>query len=433
MPEGVDLGIEQEAKPKLPFKEAVTGLLEESKSDPKLGGLVTLLGSKRAKWNNPGDDWFRQNTPLELTDVQQIVRWLNESGDIAGIDELRNVMESGIKDVVDPVIQRFSGNKYGEHQGDNSVGYRQALDRILQIVQPFLEAHKKDPITNQLDFWSSGQLASGGSCLEQREDLEQTYNYKRVEVEDLVIYSPDHNQSTINEIRRLTSEIDNIMLGQLGDRGRVHILLVPEAKYCPRGGAASPDGRRMIVDWSHQDKWRVLAHEYVHDVLSQKYGFSKVPAAVEGAAVFFAKQKFPLDPRNDYDRSPYGFTDVIDIAREGQSVGISHTQMLERSGRNVNSDSEAYEYSYRFGGFLTEYIFNKFGREKYLEFYQMTCRDNLFDSISGRKLIENGVIQPDVRQRDIITQAIRSIGLDPVLVEAEFDKLIKERTLSANG
>lgn len=148
---------------------------------------------------------------------------------------------------------------------------------------------------------------------------------------------------------------------------------------------------------------------------------------MEGAAVFFTKKRFPLNPQHEYRIDP-GFSEVLRLDRLNRSVGLSPTQMLENVGSTPLDKSDIHVYTYRFGGFLAEYIVTRFGKETFFRFYQITCRDNLYNSQTGKILIRGGKVQSGIRERDIIAQALRSVGLNPDQVEVEFDKFIKTET-----
>ena len=424
---------EVEGKPPPTFKETTTSVLKLTEVNPRAARLVQLLSEKRDSWNAVSRPDQTSPQPVDQRAIGQIVSWLTHSSDFQSLNEVGDFLEEYFRNNIDSQNQRLDEREYQGHKGVNSIGYREAKDKVFTIVEGFVKANKKDTVTNELDYWSSGELASGGMVLQNRETFERSYQLKRIEMGDLIIYTADIGKQALEAIKRLTEEMKQIIAGEPAQKGRVHMLLVPDGKFCPRGGAASPDGRRIIVDFSQPDKYRVIAHEYTHSYLDQIYGVSTAPAALEGAAVYFARERFPLDPRNDYGKMYYGFSDVVDLAQMDERVGLSPTQMLERRGRIVGRE-EAYEHVYRFGGFLTDYIVAKFGREKFLEFYSKTCQKNLFSTDTGTPLVVNGAMQVGVRQRDIIAQALRSIGIDPSQVEQEFDIFIKGKTIgNKNG
>ena len=113
-------------------------------------------------------------------------------------------------------------------------------------------------------------------------------------------------------------------------------------------------------------------------------------------------------------------------------VGISPTGMLEKVGKRLSPQQE-YEYAYRFGAFLAEYIVGKFGKEKYLEFYRKTCANKLYRYDNGEPLIQNGSVVSGVRQRDIIIHALRSVGIDPGDAEQGLDSVMKAGTVGVRN
>lgn len=262
--------------------------------------------------------------------------------------------------------------------------------------------------------------------IENETELRKKYHYRRVEVADLVFFTPYEDDRYFVGVRKLAQDIDQMILGDNVSRKKCSVLFVPESKYLPdREGVAAK--RKVIVDMSSDDKWIAMCHELIHVRLGELYGASHCNTILEGATVFFTKKRFPLNPQHEYRIDP-GFSEVLRLDRLNRSVGLSPTQMLENVGETSLDKSDIHAYTYRFGGFLAEYIVTRFGKETFFKFYQITSRDNLYNSQTGKTLIRGGKVQNGIRERDIIVQALRSVGLNPDQVEVEFDKFIKTET-----
>ncbi len=390
-------------------------------------GLIGLLTSKMENWNSDLDPRATESRAV-ADKIPALINWLVYSSDFVNLAEINGYLESRIKNHIDILTQRFIVRPNESAIGQLSLGYRQAMDALIKTVAPFIESQKQDPIQNELTIWSHTNGTDGNFPLRQPENLRIDHNLQRVELGMFVFYVPEAQKDRISAFGMLAQQMESVIGIKAGERKRVHILLVPGSEFCPRGGFASSDGRRIIIDVNHPDNFRVFAHEYVHTFLGQTLGSSKSAAAMEGAAVFFARQRFPLDPRNDYGSNfLWGFTDIVDLNQKYIEIGLSHTQMLEKVGKSDLTAQEKYEYAYKFGGFLAEYIITNFGKEKFLEYYQKTCQDNFFNSTTGRQLIKDGVCV--VGEREVVEQALRSVGLNPDLIRKDFDSFIKQRTI----
>lgn len=115
---------------------------------------------------------------------------------------------------------------------------------MLAAVEPFVRANKKDVITNELDYWEGQTLSSGGAVLQNRPELAE--RLQRVEMGNLVVYitreDAQKNPQYLTGIQKVARGMEQFVMGHSIDKGRMHVLLVPDARFCPRGGAAAPDG-----------------------------------------------------------------------------------------------------------------------------------------------------------------------------------------------
>lgn len=421
----------QEVRVPPTFKAAREAVIQLAEQNNYAKGLIGMLARKRVNM------WTEALMPVSIAEkidekmVGELVSWLTHSSDFASLDEVKDFIEKSLRETVDGNAQRLIQTPDGRVVGVLSTEYRQAGDQLFAAIQPFVEKFKKKPINKELSYWETNQLASGGIVLQARVELETRYKYQNIAMGNLVFYCPDQlTFDQLQPLQRLAREMDQVLGNRLVVRKRMHIMLVPESKFCPRGGAADPTGNRLIVDLSHDDRYRIFAHEYVHAYLGQFAGASKVATVSEGAALFFARKRFPQDRRNDY-RFMYGWTDVQNLISQHLLVGLSHTQMLENIGKKGQDQIPDYEYAYRFGGFLTEYIINTYGLDKYFELYKSTCFDNFFDNQTGKQLIKNGIAVAS--QREIMTQVLRRIGFNPDQIAEDFDVHLKQRTLNPNG
>ncbi len=402
-------------------RERVTSLIEQ---DRYARDLVGLLTNKMRSWDqNLDPTTASQNTTPD--DLPRTISWLVDSDDFADLSQIDGFLETNIKRHIDSKAQKLTMTN-GQAGGRESQNFRAAKEKIIESVRGYAEYHKPDPINQELEFWSKIHGSDGSMPLQSIDRLKEQ-NLQRVELGSLVFYVPEAQKDKVSAFGILANQMEQVIGTKLENRKRTHILLVPGSEYCPRGGFASPDGKRMILDIDHPDGFGVFAHEYTHAFLGQSFGSSKSAAAMEGAAVFFSRQRFPGNTRNDYNGAIWGFTDVIALNERGVPVGFSHTQMLDNVGKSALLPHEKYEYAYRFGGFLSEYIVTKFGKEKYLQFYQVTSRDNLFHPKTGRQLIKDGV--SIAAEREIVEVALHSVGLNSEEIAKEFDAFIKNRTV----
>ncbi len=416
-----------EANPIPTFGRTVGNVQKLAAADSSVAGLLGVLGKKMQAWDAPVSFLpLKGETPKE--DIQKVINWITYSNDFVSLGEINEYIEHGLGDSVDKRAQPLTQEVYGSDiRSQQSIAWRKARDSLFQAIEPFMNQTKKDATLTEVNFWGSSPMPNGEFSLQNKEEMLATHTFQRIEQGNSVFYLPkgEGHNNLLDNLSKLFDEMEQIIGGQIPERKRMHILLVPGSKYCPRGGAADPRGRRMIVDISHPDRLRVAVHEFTHDYLAQAYGVSRNGAAKEGAAMFFSRQRFPLDPRNNYGAPGlWGFSDIIDLKAAGISVGLSPTQMLERRNKQLHPQ-EAYEYTYLFGGFLAEYLVTKHGKGKYLEFYQVGCKDNLYDSSTGKPLIQKGVVL--VSQRELTKQSLKSVGLNPEEVERGFDQFIKTR------
>lgn len=408
------------------FKSAREAVVNLANHNEHAKGLVGVLDGKMTNWASDLDPRFATQRVTQ-DNIPAVMSWLVQSSDFADFQSVEAFIEGSIGKHIDGLTQTMIQQPDGTIVGGLSQEYRKAKDELLKTIQGFIENYKLDPTQNELTFWSRTSGSDGNFPLRQADRLRTEHNLQRVELGKFVFYLPEAQKDQIGAFGMLAEQMENVIGAKVADKKRVHVLLVPGSEFCPRGGFASPDGRRIILDINHPDKFRIFAHEYTHAYLGQAMGASKSTAAMEGAAVYFARQRFPADTRNDYGVYPWGFTDIVDLSQKGVEVGFSHTQMLERVGKNELTPAEKYEYAYRFGGFLAEYIVTKFGKEKFLEFYERTCRDNFFSSRTGRPLIQNGV--RIVGEREVVEQALFSVGLNPAAIKKDFDVFIKSKTV----
>lgn len=420
----------QEVKITPTFKTAREAVTKLAESNNYIKGVVGMLERKRVNM------WAEALMPTPVAEkidekrAGELIAWLTHSSDFASLDEVNAFIENSLRTTVDDNIQRLIQFPDGRIVGMLSTEYRQARDQLLIAIRPFVEKFKKNPVDNELSYWDTKQLPSGGAVLQAKQELETRYKYQRVEMDNIVFYCSDMTSlQELQALQKLALEMDGVLENRLVARKRMHITLIPEGKFCHRDGAADPKGERFIVNLGHDDRYRIFAHEYVHAYLGQFLGASKVTTASEGAALFFSKKRFPADKRNDYSFM-HGWTDVQDLISQNLPAGLSHTQMLENLGKKGSVQIPDYEYAYRFGGFLAEYLINNYGIEKYLEFYKSTCFNNLFDNQTGKPLIQNG--EAVTSQREIMTQVLRRIGFNPDQIAREFDSYLKQKTVNPN-
>ncbi|MBI4029442.1 MAG: hypothetical protein HY376_03695 [Candidatus Blackburnbacteria bacterium] len=294
-------------------------------------------------------------------------------------------------------------------------GHLDQYESLVYLPSQFQAEAVKQPepikpenaISTELSYWENSKGNEGGRCLVDRVEMQQRYTFQCTE-RGRFIYFTAANQNIESLLNRF-DEINRRLAQTLGTDGTrsVRVVLVPEAKYCPRGGYAKPDGTGFILAPA-QDLDQVYAHEAVHASLAQIFGTSHSAAATEGAAMYLARVVNPHDRRNDYVAQKYGDDQIVRIRGDGGQIGLSNTQMLDNAGE-ARSKAD-YEYAYKFGGLLAEFIVGKVGIEGYLKFYHRTCLPNLYDSDTGKQLLVNGKKAPGVGEREINAQALKAMA-----------------------
>ncbi|MDP3758348.1 MAG: hypothetical protein Q8Q86_01385, partial [Candidatus Daviesbacteria bacterium] len=293
---------ETEANPIPTFGRTVENVQKLAATDSRVAGLLGILGKKMQAWDAPVS-FLLLKGETSKEDIQKVINWITYSNDFASLDGINEYIEHGLGNSVDRRAQSLTQEVYGSGiRGQQSIAWRKARDSLFQAIEPFMNQTKKDATLIEVDFWGSSPMPNGEFSLQNKEEMLATHTFQRIEQGDSVFYLPKdegHNNLPDN-LSKLFDEMEQITGGQIPERKRMHILLVPGSKYCPRGGLADSTGRRMIVDISHIDRLRVAVHEFIHDYLAQAYGTSRNGVATEGAAMFFSRQRFPLDPRNNY-------------------------------------------------------------------------------------------------------------------------------------
>src|SRR3989344_5958 len=276
-----------------------------------------------------------------------------------------------------------------------------------EVVKQAELVRPESTIGTELSYWENSIGNEGGLCLVDRVEMQQRYTFAHTERGRFVYYTAT-NQN-IEPLLNRFDEINRRLAQTLGTDGTkpVHVVLVPQAKHCPRGGYAKLDGTGFILA-SSQDLDQVYAHEAVHANLAQIFGTSHSATATEGAAMYLARVVNPYDKRNDYVAQRYGDDQIIRIRGKGGQIGLSNTQMLDNAGE-ARSKAD-YEYAYKFGGLLAEFIVSRVGIEGYLQFYKRTCLPNLYDSDTGKQLVANGKRAPGVGGREINAQALKAMA-----------------------
>ncbi len=292
------------------------------------------------------------------------------------------------------------------------------VDRLKQFWERGAEQRE---ISREINIWDDRVELKN-----KRELKKNPYHLVRMGL--LTFITPFEGNQHLAEISRLSEEMNREIFEEKAQLGAVSILLVPGAKFLPPSynGFAYDYGQRCVVNMEGGNRWITVAHEFAHIWLAKRYGVCLSPMVVEGAAVFFARSRFRQGNLSSFDLH-VGSLDVIDLSLTGQSVGISHTEMLEKRGVKLK-DMETYNYSYRFGGYFVEYLVLTYGKEAFLRFYNKTCQFNLYNIATGDVLIKEGKVVKGVKERDIVIQALRAIGLDPHQVEIGFNRHIKKRT-----
>lgn len=286
-------------------------------------------------------------------------------------------------------------------------------------------------IEEQVKWWEGRIFATGEPALLNGREMLSRYPFAATFKGNLCFSHPrgKRYQPIIEEFTQLDEKVRSAV-GLSPNRG-VNILMVPESRFCPRGGGAAPSGDTILVDVSpaQMNLYNTWTHERIHSVFSQSYGICSVPDLTEGAAMYFTQKALPDYALNHYELIASQLNVYEKLAKKRGPIGISHTALLGQLGMG-GGGRVAYEYSYVFGAFLAKHIVEKYGRNKYLEFYQETCQTNLFDTVSGRQLIANHQICPGVKNRDIISQALKLVGLDPLLIDRELSQELQELAMA---
>lgn len=112
--------------------------------------------------------------------------------------------------------------------------------------------------------WRSARGSDGRiGPIEDEEGLRKKYHYRRVEIADLVFFTPFEDDRYFVGVRKLAQDIDQMIPGDNVSRKKCSVLFVPESEYLPdRGGVAAK--RKVIVDMSSDDKWIAMCHELIH-------------------------------------------------------------------------------------------------------------------------------------------------------------------------
>lgn len=233
-----------------------------------------------------------------------------------------------------------------------------------------------------------------------------------------VIYPEDPDfEQTVGTTYRSICEFFNSMPKVIDPKGvisqpEVNVYLL-DPKNLPRAFADGADIFIAINRESHNIySYAVLAHEDVHAIFEENFGRCLVPALAEGAAVYYAKRRFPGDKAINYIPSlPYK-DDVFQAFASG-AAAISHTYLLEQKPEIKAAHVSDYEYSYSLGS-------------AFLQLMQRTSvkRGNLYDGQTGQQVIKEGMKVSS--QRAIINAALGSLGLKPEEVIEAFSKYVRE-------
>ena len=298
-----------------------------------------------------------------------------------------------------------------------------------EIEQRFIELN----ITNQIEDWVKiGEVCHISTILEKEDLLSQNLTYTETadnrygfiylqgntEIDGYVRLAENMQELIGLEKFLTTEEIEKSC------HKKVRIILAPGEKYVPRE-MANPNGESILLNAEAQNRFFTFAHEMVHSILGRYLGLSQSAVAMEGAAVYFSQLRFPSNT-NTFDRG-YGLYEINFLIEQGLKVGLSHTQLLENA--LTIPQVREYEYAYRFGGFLTTFIVERYGKETFLNFYKKTCATNMYDSLTGKPLIKDGV--KISQEREIINHSLRALGIDVGQLEIAFDAYMKANTPKA--
>ncbi len=202
------------------------------------------------------------------------------------------------------------------------------------------------------------------------------------------------------------------------------LMIVPSKEYLTRSCASGSD---ILMNTAAPD---VAAHELIHAKLYGQYGKSAADAVVEGMAVYITFEVVTEAPHNNVEKH-YGYNDALALDDQNLLVGLSHTAFVENVGRELDTQG-VYERSYRFGRYLVEYIDTTYGRDFLLEFYKNTC-NRVIDK-TGRVLANNGHLEEQVKQRDIIaaamenTASLQGVPFDIAVFNTNWDTFYKAKT-----
>lgn len=439
MAENVDAGVGVPPRVETPgmYASARKETWRLVESDRFARGLITILKGKMENWE---EDIYelpstREVDEISEKDVADVVAWLGQSSDFVNLAEVNSWLELKLLRSFDTVFTQVGGPgqpTYGNLWGD-SARYRIARDKLFDVVRPYVTLNKRHPVWQEINFWANTPAAAGGPPLKDKDEMLARYRFERVEYGSLVFYCPQgYDRRALEGIVKIDGQVRQLMGNKIEKRRRTHILIPPEEKYSPRGAV----GDTRVILPSGENVYRIAAHEFVHSQLAQLYGYSNSASAAEGAAMYFARRIHPRDPLNDYLNFPIGQAEMEHILQVDPSLGISHTQLLEKAGTRaaLPVGMTEYEYAYRFGGFLAEYIVAHFGIDAYLAFYQRTCSRNLFDGETGKQLVKDGAKVAGVGQREINRQALRAMlatvgrgSVTPEQIEQEFTVYMRGR------
>ena len=202
------------------------------------------------------------------------------------------------------------------------------------------------------------------------------------------------------------------------------LMIVPDKKYLTRSCAPGQD---ILMNTQAPD---VAAHELVHTKLYGQYGQSAADAVIEGMAVYITFEVVTEAPNNNVEKH-YGYKDALELEDQNLPVGLSHTAFVKNVGKKLDTQG-VYEYSYRYGRYLVEYIDTTYGRDFLLQFYKNTC--NRVVDKTGRVLANNGHLEYQVKQGDVIAAAVEktasSLGvpIDMGVFKDSWDTFYKAKT-----
>lgn len=292
------------------------------------------------------------------------------------------------------------------------------------------ESTQKKEVTRELIFWEFGHHS-----LQKRQELEKKYDFDIIDVGGTRFVVPGYAADIIffHMIPKMRA-VEKAIGGEVTDRKRINVLLVPEQKYFPSAsGICANGGEHILVNLEEKglgldaNKFvsaadMVFAHEYAHAWLMQLYGESNSDTFTEGAAEYFTEQtgskvaNFMFGLERKFGK---GIFEAIKLERQDIPVGVSHTEMLQRAG-NFDADTEQkYQHSYRFGRYLAEYLINTVGKEAYLTIYKYTC-DNRLIGMQEREVIKWAM--------ERARQELNNDAINMENISKGFDQYIKRRS-----